>query len=406
MPYYFVNVDGFNVSIALLGGAKKAIVECKDENFRGCRICHVDYRAVNDIVQGWGGDPKNWKIQSVFNNLPDSHIFSVGDKVKLKKNFSLNPNVEHVYNHLSHNEIYEITFLHYYQGWGSKACSVVGVENGYGGWIPQDFFELYQEKPTDQSISDEFPGRIADSSPFQVGDLVWMHNYSGSGIPFPLERIEKVQIVPNSCSTDAGGSVTWTHVVKWNNQLNRIDNNRAKFSYLHPNDITPTIPEQYADCYGSHIFAANDGGNGLPKELTNVKIVNPRFIKNDWINGLLSTSKWNHIVEYEGSYYRINTHTATGSVNPCKEVPLPELYPGTNGSAMKVAINSMYGSTGTIASTGTVVTSAAFDFKTYPTTPSESQSKIKALKQQQPIILKTKNHGNERRIKLRNNCIS
>lgn len=116
---------------------------------------------------------------------------------------------------------------------------------------------------------------------------------------------------------------------------------------------------------------------------------------------MLPTSKWNHFVEYEGKYYRINTNATSNSVNPCKEVPLPELYPGIDRSAMKVTMNSMYGSNPTIAAATTIVdhlpilTKSSQGGALYPQTLDEacqkSESKLKALKQQKPIILKTKN---------------
>jgi len=412
MPYYFIDLMGEDMSIGPLKNKKNAVIECEDRSFNNIIVHRADYKEVKDSCN-WGGSC-TWKIIEEFENLPNPHRFNVGDKVTLKKNINPERGVSHVLDNLRPDKIYQVNPLHYYSGWGyGKVYSVVGVENGYGGWIPEEFFELYEEKPTDIPVSDEFPGRIVDDSPFQVGEYVWMHNYLGSGIPFSSERIEQVIIFPNSNSRAADCSHTWTHTVKWKGRFIRLDNSRAKFSYLHPREITSTIPEQYADC-GSYILACNDGGNGLPKELTSVKIVNPRYVKES-IRGLLPTSKWNHIVEYKGEYYRINTHTAIGGVNPCKEVPLSEPYPDIDGSAVKVGINNMYGSTGTIASTGTTVISAAKGTAfnciiAYPITPSEayreSQSKIKSLKQQKPIILKTKNHGNERRIKLRNNCVS
>jgi hypothetical protein len=400
MPYYYVNVENNHVGISLLGGAQEAIIECKNEDFRHCKICHVDYRAVDDTIGTWGGDPKRWKIKDVFNNLPDSHVFNVGDKVRLKNLVDVHPAIKHVYDGLNLGKTYTINLIHYYSGWSNETYSVVGVESGYEGWIPQEFFELYVEKKV-VDVDDEVDlggpqPKSEDNSPFKPGDSVWVHNYPGSGIPHPLDRIEQVTIIdPNRHhEDDASGSYVWTHLVLFQGRILRLDNDRAKFSYYHPKYCTSTLRERYP--YGGTIFAGSDReGNGLPDNCVTVKIVNPRHV-NDIIKGLLSTNEWDHIVEYKGSYYRINTRTAFGAINPCKEIPLPEYLSDTGGTAMKIAMDSTH-----VSSAGYCTGEYPFYSSTetttsimYPQIPSEayqtSQSKLKALKQQKPITLKTK----------------
>lgn len=399
MSYYLVDVSKSTHGIGYLTDAKCAVIESLDEDLYDARIkVHlVDYKQCRDSVTTFDSPSKQvktWKIEKELNSLPSAHRFKVGDKVFLKKEPPPS-DISHVYDAVyfrSEHEPITVSLLYYYE-WNYKTYAVVGFNDSYGGWVPEDLLEHYTTTRPD-------PER--DKGGFKVGEQVLVNVYQGCGIPYPLDRDETVTIVDDSYSYIAVGSDQWTHVAKWNNKYVKLDYVRGKFRHA-PKSMY--YKDKGGFSKGEYVYATNCGGNGLKREMHLVRIVDDSYAKD--ATGLMDHQDWTHVVQQDGLYYKVNYKTAkftyAETVNSCKEISLPNApYYGTT-------------SHGTITSTGTVVTTDIYPgyegyfrdvlasehpiydkhyarYHNIPEPIPEKETKIQILKLQQPIILKSKKH--------------
>lgn len=392
MAYYFVDVSMSSNEIGCLIGASNAVIESVNEDLFGSKIyIHlVDYKDSARWSSTRFTSPSRkegtWKIIKKLNNVPKPHRFKIGDLVKLNKDFKIPLGVGHIADSIYNINELVISHFHYYD-WEGVTYAVVGFENGYGGWCPEDIL-IHADIDTK-----------SDDYNWKPGDWVYVKNHPGSGIPYPLERSELVQIVDPNVYKMQGGLNKHTHLVRFEDKILGVSCIEGQFS----------LNNHYKDkgnwCVGQYVYATNElgVGNGLGLNFyTKIKIVPD--INTIYASGMLEVNDWTHIVEladYPGVYYRVNYKSADFRLQPpnLPENPCSEEHYFESGT--------LSGTSGTIVMNDFPYVTTSTTIYSYPQTPEECLEKtngIQILKLQKPKTLKPQKDGNT--IKLRKYRIS